>query len=636
MATKLGSLLIELGLDSAKFRSGARQAQREMSTMQRGMTGSANLIKGAIGGMVAALSVDMFATAIKDGLEYASSLGEVAQQLGVTTDTLQEYRYAATQAGLSQDEMDNSLAKLTRTIGQAANGGKAQVAAFERLGVSIRDANGNIKEAGVVIPEIADGLKRLSSDAERAATLTELFGRAGQKLAPLLAGGSEGINNLRDAAHRLGIVLSSEQIQSADDAADKLAAVQTVLKARLAGAVADNAASIIEMANALSDLADKAFRAWAAIRRFADSDVGRAMMAVSRFADNIGPRGAIDRAYGAVSTYLETTQPRPTGRPSAAPATPAAPVRRPSSNGDLLFRRGTRFLNDDQADMSLNGAPAAAAAVRNLDAAVTAVRPTLRAATPEVTSLLAQLFPVQAARNELAANIRLLDAALRANQITVQTHRAAVATLRAEFGKLGEGMTDWRALAGDVSGGFEVEVDSTESILSGLADHWEDESDRMQEAAEKSKQALFDTLGSIRNFANSLKSGDIIGIFEGVLGILEGIGGLTGGFNIGGMKFGTGASSRIPGFATGTNFAPGGLAWVGERGRELVNLPRGSQVVPNHELKGLGGAQVQIIPSPYFDVVVDGRVQQAAPSIASAGSQGAQSAMARRQSRMLA
>lgn len=45
----------------------------------------------------------------------------------------------------------------------------------------------------------------------------------------------------------------------------------------------------------------------------------------------------------------------------------------------------------------------------------------------------------------------------------------------------------------------------------------------------------------------------------------------------------------IPGFAAGTNFAPGGVALVGERGPELVNLPRGSQVIPNHELSSMGG-----------------------------------------------
>ena len=39
-----------------------------------------------------------------------------------------------------------------------------------------------------------------------------------------------------------------------------------------------------------------------------------------------------------------------------------------------------------------------------------------------------------------------------------------------------------------------------------------------------------------------------------------------------------GLGSRMPGFASGTESAPGGLAWVGERGPELVNLPRGAKV----------------------------------------------------------
>lgn len=50
------------------------------------------------------------------------------------------------------------------------------------------------------------------------------------------------------------------------------------------------------------------------------------------------------------------------------------------------------------------------------------------------------------------------------------------------------------------------------------------------------------------------------------------------------------SAAKVPGFAQGTNFAPGGLALVGEQGPELVKLPRGSQVTPNNELqRALGG-----------------------------------------------
>jgi hypothetical protein len=70
------------------------------------------------------------------------------------------------------------------------------------------------------------------------------------------------------------------------------------------------------------------------------------------------------------------------------------------------------------------------------------------------------------------------------------------------------------------------------------------------------------------------------GIFGGGGGLGNIFGGMFGG---GGLKLGF---NGIPGFANGTNFAPGGLAMVGERGPELVNLPRGSQVIPNEALGG--------------------------------------------------
>jgi tape measure domain-containing protein len=58
----------------------------------------------------------------------------------------------------------------------------------------------------------------------------------------------------------------------------------------------------------------------------------------------------------------------------------------------------------------------------------------------------------------------------------------------------------------------------------------------------------------------------------------------------------SGIGSLLTGhFANGTPSAPGGLALVGEKGPEVVNLPRGSQVIPNNRvsqaLSGGGGSQ---------------------------------------------
>jgi hypothetical protein len=55
----------------------------------------------------------------------------------------------------------------------------------------------------------------------------------------------------------------------------------------------------------------------------------------------------------------------------------------------------------------------------------------------------------------------------------------------------------------------------------------------------------------------------------------------------GGLKSVLGAvTGSIGGNAAGTDYWRGGPTWVGERGPEIVNLPRGAQVIPNHALQG--------------------------------------------------
>lgn len=233
---------------------------RTLDTMKGKMDSFGASMKTAVAGYFAAIGIDTLTRLVKSGLEYASSLGEQAQQLGVTTKALQEYRFAATQAGIEQGEMDQALSQLTRRMGDAAEGAKGPKKAFERLGVSIRDAKGNLIDAGDAIPLIAEGLEKIESPAERAAILVDLFGKAGQKLEPLLKGGSKSVNELRDAAQSLGVVLSEEQIKKADDAADTLGKLKTVLEAKIAGVVADNADAVLDLADALSTLASKALQ----------------------------------------------------------------------------------------------------------------------------------------------------------------------------------------------------------------------------------------------------------------------------------------------------------------------------------------------------------------------------------------
>lgn len=101
-------------------------------------------------------------------------------------------------------------------------------------------------------------------------------------------------------------------------------------------------------------------------------------------------------------------------------------------------------------------------------------------------------------------------------------------------------------------------------------------------------------VGSVMGSIADSLSDDISGLFKSVLiqgaDFKDALANLLG--NVGSRLLDSAVSglfSSIPGFAMGTSHAPGGLAWVGERGPELVGLPRGAQVIPNYDLGSMAG-----------------------------------------------
>jgi len=260
---------------TAAFNANITKAAQNLNSNAAKMNRSLESIKSGFGALVgagAALGIveigKRLAETAAQALEYAGSLGEAAQQLGVNSAELQIYRQIAKQAGIEQESLDKGLQKLTRSIGDASVGAKAQQDAFKALGISVRDSSGNVKTAGDIIPEIVKKFDSITSPAQRAAVEVALFGKAGQQLDTLLAGGSGEVDGLRKHLEELGVVLSEDEIRNADKAADKIGEVKWVLEQSIAKAVSENAASIYDFANSIETLISKLPAAIDGLSRF--------------------------------------------------------------------------------------------------------------------------------------------------------------------------------------------------------------------------------------------------------------------------------------------------------------------------------------------------------------------------------
>lgn len=252
----IGAVRAEATLESGKFVSGSRKLRQEAKATETQLKKSFSVMgaaaKGFGGALAAGLSVGLLAGLAKKALDYAGSLGEVAQSLGVTTKHLQTFRFAVQQNGGTVEQADQALGKFAISISKALSGSEQAAEAFAAVGVSLKDLQ--TKSKPEILGIIADQMKKTGGASANAAAGVAIFGKGFLKIAPTLDQGSQGLNELSAAAERLGIVLSDRQIQEADRTADKLDAVKTVLAAQIAGVVADNAASIVSLAQALATL----------------------------------------------------------------------------------------------------------------------------------------------------------------------------------------------------------------------------------------------------------------------------------------------------------------------------------------------------------------------------------------------
>ena len=139
--------------------------------------------------------------------------------------------------------------------------------------------------------------------------------------------------------------------------------------------------------------------------------------------------------------------------------------------------------------------------------------------------------------------------------------------LEGQGGKNGTGQFTFDLLNKGLQG-FE---DQTAAALTGAKTHW---------------MSFFESLDqmALKFMLNKL----ISGLLTGPLGNLFGGGGGAGGSSFGpNMDAGEADMFNVPGYASGTDSAPGGLSWVGEDGPELLNLPAGSSVTPMSRMGGM-------------------------------------------------
>lgn len=174
------------------------------------LAGRLSLLFGAAGGGAFALGTEA-ATAAAEASKFAS-------MVGLSTGNWQEYAGAATMAGMEADELASLMLTLQERAVNAARGEKGDIEMLQLMGISAKNARGELKNADTLLLELADRVKKMRAAGEMgkaAGIMNQLGGEEGARLLDLLKNGREGLLAMRKEARELGLVLSDETLESA-------------------------------------------------------------------------------------------------------------------------------------------------------------------------------------------------------------------------------------------------------------------------------------------------------------------------------------------------------------------------------------------------------------------------------------
>lgn len=195
-----------------------------------------------------------FAFATKKAIEFADTIGKTADKIGVTTDELQELRFAAQQTGVATNQLDLGLQRFVRRTAEAAEGTGELVKVLEKYDIDVKGANGETRDSIEILKDLADATQNASSESEQLRIAFKAFDSEGAALVNLLRQGSEGLERFQRQARDLGLVMDENLIRKAEQANDELNILAQSLKVQVAGSLASISPAIIEIGKNLRDV----------------------------------------------------------------------------------------------------------------------------------------------------------------------------------------------------------------------------------------------------------------------------------------------------------------------------------------------------------------------------------------------
>lgn len=542
-----------------------------------------------------AVATGLSALTLKSALA-ADDLNTLAKQSGFSTADIQKWQYASDLIDVSIDDIVKSAAKMKKNMISTS---KTTIAAWDQLGIKVKDSNGHLRNSTTVFYETLTALSKVQNETERDTLAMTLFGKSADSLAGIVDDGGAALQELAGKAEKAGVILSQDTLDSANALNDKVDTLKATVKG-FAGKVGSELAgraskaldvvgshfskafntSPMDWVNGKLDTLMAKLDSWIAgggLERLADLLVNGVQLGAQKAGD------MLQKAGDSMAWCKEHTKTLKTGVKLLAAAFALVKLaefnRTVSSGGNALLGLGKTVLTMT----GLLGGQAAATSTATV--AQTGLNAALRA-------------------NPVGFVITVLEALIAVGVLVYKNWD----WLKAGAQSLWNKFKDVSIRIGNAfSGAFNKVKNAAKTALEWVGDKLSWLNDKIESIPilgslyKGAKGVLGDAIEWVDNATTGNRSGTSTGTTQTKTSSKTTT-------TAGPVKTTTSTTTTIPkptpssllslpslGNATGTPYWRGGLTRVNERGGEIMNLPSGTQIIPHDvSVKAAGGRSVTV------------------------------------------
>jgi hypothetical protein len=190
-------------------------AVKAAAAVQSGWANAGMEMKNILGsfasfkGMIAGLGVSAL---IADFLNVTSKLTDLRDKTGLSLRELQRFSYAGDLVGVTMEQIANAISMFQNRLG---GGNAGAIGALKQLGLGL-DMLKNLAP-GQQFELIATAVSKIEDPMQRAHLMTQLFGRSGRELLPLVRNDLQAVG---DEAERVGAVMADDLVENGDRVGD--------------------------------------------------------------------------------------------------------------------------------------------------------------------------------------------------------------------------------------------------------------------------------------------------------------------------------------------------------------------------------------------------------------------------------